>query len=232
MDPAISRPGHPAGSAHPHAIPTHHARQGRVSALTAERLTTLLPGFRPPAGRFDPVALFGRDAPFVVEVGSGDGAAALAYALAHPQRDLLAVEVHKVGVARLCAAAHQAGATNLRVELGDGLALLRDRVPPGSVDELQLCFPDPWPKARHAKRRIVQPATLDLFADRLRETGTILFATDHPVMRAHLKWVVAAHGGFVATPVARPGWRPVSGFEERARQQGRPAWWWLLRRRG
>src|SRR5699024_8143463 len=113
----------------------------------------------------------------VLEIGSGHGAAARAYAAAHPVHDILAVEVHVPGIARMLAAADEEGLTNLRVHRGDALDLLHDAIPEGSLEAVHLFFPDPWPKARHAKRRLVQQPTLDLVASRLRPGGHLLVAT-------------------------------------------------------
>lgn len=193
----------------------------RTSALTAQRMARLLPAAQIPPGRLDPVRVFGRLAPLVLEIGSGHGAAAIAYAAAHPSHDVLAVEVHVPGVARMLAAAEAAGVTNLRVHRGDALPLLTDDIAPGSLAAVHLFFPDPWPKKKHAKRRFVQQHTLTLVARALAPDGVLRIATDHAAHAAHVREQVAAHGGWVVVEGDRPAWRPTDGFEAKGLAAGR-----------
>ncbi len=199
-----------------------YAPRWRSSPLTTQRISTLLPARRIPPGPLDPEVAFGRRGPVVLEIGSGHGAAAIGYAAAHPDADLLAVEVHVPGVARMLAAAEAVGAGNLWVEQGDALPLLRERVAVGSLTAVHLFFPDPWPKQRHAKRRLVQPHTLDLLASRLVPGGQLLIATDHAGYAAHARAVLSAHGCWDVVEGERPLWRPVDGFEAKALAAGRP----------
>lgn len=186
----------------------------RTSPLTAERMERLLPRHRiPDEGPLDPRQWFGRTAPVVLEIGSGHGAAAVAYAAAHPEHDVLAVEVHVPGVARMLAAAEPLGLRNLWVERGDAMPLLTSRVPSRSLAAVHLFFPDPWPKAKHAKRRFVQQHTLSLLADRLAPGGVLRIATDHAVYAEHVREQVQAHGGWKVVEGERPDWRPRDGFE-------------------
>lgn len=196
----------------------------RSSPLTDERMATLMPRYGIDSHLLDEPAreqAFGRLAPLVLEIGSGHGAAARAYAAAHPEHDILAVEVHVPGIARMLAAADEEGLTNLRVHRGDALDLLHDAIPEGSLEAVHLFFPDPWPKARHAKRRLVQQPTLDLVASRLRPGGHLLVATDHAVYADHVREQVAAHGGFDVVEGERPPWRPSDGFEDKGTRAGR-----------
>ena len=143
------------------------------------------------------------------------------YAPAHPEHDLVAVEVHVPGVARMLAAAEPLGLTNLWVERGDAVPLLTSRVPSGSLAAVHLFFPDPWPKAKHAKRRFVQQHTLTLLADRLAPGGVLRIATDHAVYAEHVREQVTAHGGWDMVEGARPEWRPQDGFEAKGLAAGR-----------
>lgn len=197
-------------------VRTYAGRQGRLSALTLDRLSRLGPSRLIPAGRLQPLGLFGRGAPLVLEIGCGHGAAAIAYASTHPAHDVLAVDVHVPGVARMLAAAEAAGVPNLRADIGDAVTLLQGRVPQGSVSAVHLFFPDPWPKRGHVKRRLIRTDVLDLLADRLVPDGHVLVATDQPAYADHVRAEVAAHGGFVVTEAPRPTWRPVDGFERKA----------------
>jgi tRNA (guanine-N7-)-methyltransferase len=214
---------------HPDRRPAEVSRQGvrtfaprwRSSPLTQQRMATLLPPRALPPGPVEPRRAFGRDAPVVLEVGSGYGAAALAYASEHPGVDVVAVEVHVPGVARMLAAAEAAGPTNLWVHAGDALPFLAERVPRRSLEAVHLFFPDPWPKRRHAKRRFVQQHTLGLLADRLVSGGVLLMATDHPVFAGHVREQLAAHGGWRVVEGQRPAWRPTDGFEDKASRAGR-----------
>jgi len=157
----------------------------------------------------------------VVEVGSGMGEATAACAAVEPGSDLLAVEVHTPGVAALLRRVERAGLTNVRVVEADAVEVLAS-LPAASVTQLRLWFPDPWPKARHAKRRFVQPATVELIASRLVEGARWHLATDRPDYLEHALPLLATR--FDTTVVARPAWRPVTRFESRARAAGRPSY--------
>jgi tRNA (guanine-N7-)-methyltransferase len=202
-------------------IRTYAGRSGRLSALTRERLDRYLPARALPPGPLAPVETFGREAPVVLDIGCGHGAAAIAYASTHPSHDVLAVDVHLPGMARLLAAGEAAGVPNLRVEIGDAVALLTDRVRPGQLAAVHLFFPDPWPKLKHAKRRFIRASTLELLASRLIAEGHVLVATDQPAYAEHVRAEVWAHGGFVVLDVPRPAWRPVDGFERKGLAAGR-----------
>lgn len=193
----------------------------RTSALTAERMATLLPSVELPAGAWEQDVVFGRSAPLVLEIGSGHGAAAVAYAVAHPDVDLVVAEVHVPGVARMLAAAQERDVTNLRVWRGDAMVLLHEAIKPGSLAAVHLFFPDPWPKKKHAKRRFVQQHTLRLLHDRLRGDGHLLIGTDHDVYAEHVREQVAAAGEWDLVEVERPSWRPTDGFEAKGLRAGR-----------
>ncbi len=212
----------PFDQGRPRRVRTYSARRGRLSALTLDRLERFDLARSLPAGPLDAVSAFGRAAPLVLEVGSGHGAAAIAYAEDHPEHDVLAVDVHTPGIARTLAAADLAGVANLRVVRGDAVELLTTRVGPGQVAAVHLFFPDPWPKNKHAKRRFVGANTLSLLGSRLAPGGYVLVATDQPAYAAHVRSVVAAHGAFVVRDVDRPGWRPVDGFEAKGLAVGHP----------
>ncbi|MEO7267579.1 MAG: tRNA (guanosine(46)-N7)-methyltransferase TrmB [Knoellia sp.] len=194
----------------------------RKSPLTQERMERFLPSHDiPDEGPLDPQVWFGRTAPVVLEVGSGYGAAAVAYASAHPEHDLLVAEVHVPGVARMLSEAESVELTNLWVEVDDAMELLKTRIPSGSLAAVHLFFPDPWPKGKHAKRRFVQQHTLTLLADRLEPGGVLRIATDHEVYAAHVRQQVAHHGGWHVVEGERPPWRPRHGFEAKGRRAGR-----------
>ena len=193
----------------------------RNSPLTDERMATLLPAHSLPEGPLVPAEAFGRVGPVVLEIGSGHGAAAIAYCLAHPEADVVAVEVHVPGVARMLAAAEQAG-----VATSGSTPATRCRSSPsgwrrGSLAAVHLFFPDPWPKKKHAKRRFVQQHTLSLIASRLAPGGVLLVATDIAAYAAHARTQLAHHGRWDVVEGERPPWRPDDGFEAKGLRAGR-----------
>jgi tRNA (guanine-N7-)-methyltransferase len=202
-------------------VRSYNARRGRLSPLTRERVATLFPRHHIPEGALDPRTAFGRDAPVVLEIGCGHGAAAVAYAAQHPHHDLLAVDVFTPALARMLAAADQRGVTNLWLHQGDAVELLRDRIAPGLLTAVHLFFPDPWPKAKHAKRRFLAPYTLDLIASRLAPGGHLLVATDIDAYAQHARDVLGADQRFVVVEGERPAWRPSDGFEAKGLAAGR-----------
>jgi tRNA (guanine-N7-)-methyltransferase len=188
-----------------------------------EALARLRPvlGIEVDGAALDLPALFGRTAPVVLEVGSGTGDVTAALAATDPHRDVLAVEVHTPGVANLLRLVDGGGLTNVRVAEGDAVVLLRDMLPPGSLDEVRLLFPDPWPKARHHKRRLVSSSFVALAASRLRSGGRLHVATDLPQYAAQVLEVLAGCPELAGGAVPRPD-RPVTRFEQRALAAGRP----------
>jgi tRNA (guanine-N7-)-methyltransferase len=132
-----------------------------------------------PAGLLDAAAWFGRTAPVVLEIGSGTGTSTLAMAKAEPDIDVVAVEVYRRGLAQLLSAIDREGVSNIRLVRGDGVDVLEHMFGPDSLTGVRVFFPDPWPKARHHKRRLLQPDTVALIADRLRPGGVLHAATDH-----------------------------------------------------
>jgi tRNA (guanine-N7-)-methyltransferase len=125
-------------------------------------------------------AWFGRDAPLVLEIGCGTGTSTLAMAQSEPGVDVIAVEVYRRGLAQLLSAIDRENVTNVRLIRGDAVDVLEQLIAPGSLSGVRVFFPDPWPKARHHKRRLLQPDTVALIADRLRPGGILHAATDHP----------------------------------------------------
>jgi tRNA (guanine-N7-)-methyltransferase len=172
----------------------------------------------------DPVALFGRRLPLVLEIGSGMGDATADMAAADPDRGYLAVDVHTPGIANLLALAEVRGLTNVRVVLGDALDVVGHQLAPDSLDAIHVFFPDPWPKARHHKRRLIQPRHVELLRSRLVPGGTLHCATDSAdyaeamleTLRADPELTNAYHGY-----APRPAYRPLTKFEERGVQAGR-----------
>ncbi len=161
-------------------IRSYVLRAGRITPAQERALTELWPryGVDFQSAPLDFPTLFGRKAPVTLEIGFGNGEHLLQRATAEPERDFLGVEVHRPGIGHLLLAAQRAGVGNLRVLEHDAVEVLEQQIAPGSLDEVQLLFPDPWPKKRHHKRRLVQPAFIQLVASRLARGGRLYIATD------------------------------------------------------
>lgn len=150
---------------------------------TYGRLAREADGARPP---LDPTAWFGRSAPLILEIGCGTGTSTAAMALQEPDFDVLAVEVYRKGLAQLLSAIDREGIENIRLIRGDALDVLEYLLPSGSLTAARVFFPDPWPKSRHHKRRLLQAGTVALLSDRLRPGGTLHVATDHANYAEHI----------------------------------------------
>lgn len=219
-----ARPHAPLRTFHPRRIALGKDRQDALRRLFPELGFSVHdePAFpRRADGTLDAEAMFGRTAPLVLEIGPGMGETTVAMAAADPSRDVLAVEAHVPGIANLLALVRDAGLTNVRVGHGDALDLARDALAPGSLDEVRAYFPDPWPKSRHHKRRLVQAAHVELLRSRLRVGGTLHVATDWAEYADQMLEVLAADPGLDVTGFSpRPPHRPVTKFEARGLDLG------------
>jgi tRNA (guanine-N7-)-methyltransferase len=215
------------------SVRSYRHRRGRMGAATTAALDRHRDHVVTVDGSpLDVVSLFGRTAPLVVEVGSGMGEATAAMAAADRERDVLAVDVHRQGLGRLLRRAEEQGLANVRVAEGDAVVLLRDMLPSASVDEVRVFFPDPWPKARHAKRRLVQQPFLDLVAGALRPGGVLHIATDWEPYAEQVSALVAGHAAYtVVHEGRRPPHRPVTRFEQQGVNAGRTSYDVIARRR-
>jgi tRNA (guanine-N7-)-methyltransferase len=185
----------PSDSVRPgRAIRSYVIRGGRTTAAQQRALSEHWPRF---GVKFSPTpldldALFGRHARRTLEIGFGNGEHLLARASAEPERDFLGVEVHRPGVGHLLLGAAGAEVRNLRVIAHDAVEVLQAQISPGTLDEVQLLFPDPWPKKRHHKRRLVQPAFVVLVASRLASGGRLHIATDWAPYAEHMREVLGS----------------------------------------
>jgi tRNA (guanine-N7-)-methyltransferase len=221
-------PQDPAGAAHPRGIRSFVLRQGRLSPAQQRAIDELMPRHGVPFARhvLDYEATFGRRAPVIVEIGSGMGETTAAIAAAHPDVDFIAIEVHLPGVGALLRRIEAAGLTNLRVIRHDAVEVIDAMIPEGSLAALHAYFPDPWPKKRHHKRRLLQPAFVHALARRLQSGGYIHVATDWApyaeeilaTLSAEALLVNRAHGY-----AERPPWRPQTKFEARGSRLGHAA---------
>jgi tRNA (guanine-N7-)-methyltransferase len=173
--------------------------------------------------------LFGRTAPLVLEIGSGMGETTVEIAKTHPEADFIAIEVHGPGVGSLLNRIEKDGLSNLRVMRHDALEVLEHMIGDGSLAAIHLFFPDPWPKKRHHKRRLVQPAFAALAARKLADGGVLHAATDWPDYADYMQDVFSKEAQL--EPAAKPlVARPVTKFESRGRRLGHPIREILFRR--
>jgi tRNA (guanine-N7-)-methyltransferase len=206
-------------------IRSYVLRQGRFSPGQQRAYAELLPRYGVPfrAQALDLAALFGRSAPVVLEIGSGMGDTTAAIAQAHPDTDYLAIEVHTPGIGSLLKHLGERALTNVRVIQHDAVEVLREMIPAGSLAGIHIFFPDPWPKKRHHKRRILQPEFAALLASRLAPGGYVHFATDWVEYADHALAALAATPGLRNAGdgfVERPATRPETKFERRGIRLG------------
>jgi tRNA (guanine-N7-)-methyltransferase len=204
-------------------IRSYVLRQGRTTPSQQRALDELLPRFGIPYAEavIDPRALFARTAPLVVEIGSGMGETTAAIAQQNPAVDFIAIEVHGPGVGSLLKQIDALGLTNLRLIRHDAVDVLQHMIADGALAGLHLFFPDPWPKKRHHKRRLVQPRFAALAARKLAPGGYVHAATDWPEYASQMEEVFAANPGFEKAPAPAKG-RPVTKFERRGIGLGHP----------
>jgi tRNA (guanine-N7-)-methyltransferase len=240
-------PAHPmpaaetAAPAGPHAargrpVRSYVLRQGRMSAAQRRALETLLPRyglpFAPAPIDFD--AVFGRSAPRILEIGCGMGETTAQIALAAPGTDFVAVEVHAPGVGSLLRRIHDYALANVRVIRHDAIEVVAAMVPPGSLAGIHIFFPDPWPKKRHHKRRLLKPAFVHELARRLAPGGHLHVATDwedyaHEILAALAAVPLLENTAAGFAP--RPDYRPCTKFELRGTRLGHGVWDVIFRRR-
>jgi tRNA (guanine-N7-)-methyltransferase len=217
-------------------IRSYVLRQGRLTAAQARALEAVGPRFLVPyAGT--PLALeavFGRRAPCILEVGFGNGETIATMALAQPERDFLGVEVHAPGVGALLRRIDALGLDNVRLVQHDAAEVLRDMIAPAALNAVHVFFPDPWPKQRHHKRRLVQPAFVALLASRLAPGGIVHLATDWEDYARQMLAVLTAEPSLRNTVrdfAPRPDGRPPTRFERRGERLGHAVWDLVFRRR-
>lgn len=204
-------------------IRTYKPRRSRITDRAARALVEQRAHLLDPAGGpIDLAAVFGPGVPVVVEVGFGDGRGTAQMAAADPGTGILAIDVHTPGVGELLARIDEGDLSNVAVIEGDALAVLAERIAPGSLSGVRSFFPDPWPKARHHKRRLVQPAVLDLVRSRLIPGGTWWLATDWAEYAESMQACFDADPHWSGGPIVRPAERPETRYERRALRDGRP----------
>ena len=212
-------------------------REGRITAAQQKALDTLWPryGVADQGTFLDLSALFGRDAPRVLEIGFGNGESLAATAAANPETDYVAIEVHRPGVGHLLKLLGERELTNVRIFCADACEILTTRLPDASLDRIQIFFPDPWPKKRHHKRRLIQAPFVALMADKLKPDGILHIATDWENYAEHMLSVLQDEDRLVNTQasgafVPRPADRPLTKFERRGQRLGHRVYDLIYRR--
>ncbi len=218
---------------HPeHRIKSFVIRAGRMTTAQTKALEELAPKYLVDVSaleKLDCDAIFGRKAPLVVEIGFGMGKSFVEMAQHDPLRNYLGIEVHPPGVGACMLLIEELGLTNVKVIKHDAFEVLTQCLGPDSIDILQIFFPDPWPKARHHKRRLVNDSFLALVTPLLKHGGEIRMATDWEnyaeqmlecLERAPELHNTAPNGGYLP----RPEWRPLTKFEQRGERLGHGVW--------
>jgi tRNA (guanine-N7-)-methyltransferase len=214
-------------------------RESRMTRAQQRALNQLWGRFGIESSNAAPLAtveLFGRQAPLVVEIGFGDGESLAAMASADPEANYLGIEVHRPGIGHLLLCADELGLTHLRVMCADAVEVLDRQLLDESIDRIQIFFPDPWPKARHHKRRLIQKPFIALLARKLKSAGQLHVATDcEDYARSILELLNTSPGWLNLNPshgfTPRPVYRPLTKFERRGRRLGHEVWDMLFMRR-
>jgi tRNA (guanine-N7-)-methyltransferase len=230
-------PADPAAAVPPRrSIRSFVVRAGRMGPGQARALEQLAPHYVLPYrdALLDPAAVFGRSAPLIVEIGFGMGDATATIAAHRPGEDFLGIEVHPPGVGALLQRIEAAGLTNVRIVQHDAVEVVGRMVGPATLAGVHVFFPDPWHKARHNKRRLIQPVFAGLLASRLAPHGSLHCATDWEPYAQQMLDVLSAepllrnrHAGFAE----RPDYRPLTKFETRGLARGHGVWDLIFERR-
>ena len=217
-------------------IRSYVLRQGRVSEAQRRFHESGLPRwgipYRPAVLDLDDV--FGRRVPRILEIGCGMGETTALIAAAHPQNDYLGIEVHTPGVGSLLKEIATRELTNLRVVQHDAVEVVRDMIAPASLAGIHVFFPDPWPKKRQQKRRLIQPPFVHLLATRLAPNGYLHCATDWEEYAQQMLAVLCGEpllANLAKEFAPRPPYRPQTKFESRGLKLGHGVWDLLFRRR-
>jgi len=216
-----------SGNGFHRAVRSYVLRAGRVTEGQKRALETLWPVWGVDAGQdlLDFEVLFGNDHPVIMEIGFGNGEATWRMASEHPGENYLGVEVHKPGVGRLLLKVEEHGLENVRIACHDAVEVLQRQVQDESLDGVRIYFPDPWPKKRHHKRRIVQPTFVALLARKMRAGGILHLATDWEPYAEFMLDVMRPISDFEnLSPFGdfcpRPDWRPLTKYESRGERLG------------
>jgi len=211
------------------AIRSFVLRQGRLTPAQQRAIQTFMAQYGIPftGTALDLDSVFGRAAPKILEIGFGMGSATAQIAQAHPDRDYLGIEVHTPGVGNLLKLIGESGLANLRIIQHDAVEVLRSMIADASLDGVHIFFPDPWPKKRHHKRRLIQSELVALLAQKLKPGAYLHLATD---WQEYAEWMLEVlHGEPLLANTAqgyapKPGYRPETKFERRGINLGHGVW--------
>lgn len=217
------------------AIRSYVLRQGRMSVAQKRAHDALLERYALPYApqQVDLDVVFGRSAPKILEIGFGMGETTAAIAQAHPENDYLGIEVHAPGVGSLLKQIDAQGLCNVRIVQHDAVEVVQHMLAPATLDAIHVFFPDPWPKKRHHKRRLIQPAFAALLASRLKPGGYLHLATDWQEYAEQMLAVLAAEpllANSARDYAPRPAYRPLTKFEQRGLRLGHQVWDLVFRR--
>ncbi|MCC5791889.1 MAG: tRNA (guanosine(46)-N7)-methyltransferase TrmB [Legionellaceae bacterium] len=212
-------------------IKSYVLRAGRMTERQRSGWDEHYPRLRLPtdSGTWDFSAIFGRTAPTILEIGFGMGHSLLAMAQAYPENNYIGLEVHQAGVGALAADIAQQALPNVRLLAQDAVEVLQQYVADGSLAGVQIFFPDPWPKKKHHKRRLIQPPFTALLVQKLQKDGFIHCATDWEAYAQHMLAVLSAQAELCnraedGTFFPRPPQRPLTKFEQRGQRLGHGVW--------
>ena len=220
----------------PRRIRSFVRREGRLTPGQQRALDEIWPRFGLDfEAAFDAAGAFGRTAPLTLEIGFGNGASLAQMAANEPDTDFIGIEVHRPGVGHLLLELESRELTNVRIFCHDAVEVLERRIPDHCLDRALLFFPDPWPKKKHHKRRILQPGFTSLIAAKLKPGGIFHMATDWQPYAEHMLEVMEASAAFSNCSGERrwsdrPAYRPVTKFESRGQRLGHGVWDLLYRR--
>lgn len=215
-----------------HRIKSFVVRAGRMTAGQIRAIEELGPKYMVDVEKLEPIntdEVFGRSAPLVVEIGFGMGVSFVQMAKEAPEYNFLGIEVHPPGVGSALKLIDQEQLTNVRIIQFDAFEVLSKCLAPKSVDVLQIFFPDPWPKKRHIKRRLINDDFVKLVAPLFKSGGQFRMATDWEDYAVQMLDVMTRAEGFTNTSVdgtyiPRPSWRPLTKFEQRGQRLGHGVW--------
>lgn len=213
------------------AIKSFVLRAGRISPRQQQGLSQWLPDYALPLDgiAWDLPAIFGRDADTIVEIGFGMGASLLTMAKQRPELNFIGIEVHRAGIGSLAADLHDEGIENVRIVPHDAVEVFKQQLHSEVLAGVQIFFPDPWPKKKHHKRRLVQPALVQLLVEKIKKGGFLHCATDWQDYAEHMLAVLSAEAALINTDLTggyapRPESRPLTKFELRGNRLGHGVW--------
>ena len=206
-------------------------REGRLTSAQQRALETLWPvyGIEFSDHFLDFDVIFGRSASITLEIGFGNGASLTQMAAASPEHNFIGIEVHRPGVGNLLLQLEQENLNNVRIICHDAVEVLKRMIPPESLNKIQIFFPDPWPKKKHHKRRLIQPDFINLLATRMKPESILHLATDWENYAEQMLEVLTTSPDFINTATVgdylpRPDFRPLTKFEQRGQRLGHGVW--------